>query len=418
LRDLANACTDELDPYSRLLGRKPDARGTIEAAFLLPRELLAASDMSPLKAVSDQLAALFNGRALAPLMVPKLLEILGITLAPGTKLTAAICNQITTLLDKLDIAFEPDRRYGSSGLAHDGRVVVFKTPGGAVVDADKASYKSARTMIEVAALAASADGNVAAEEYKVVKAELRAFPDLSPIEHARLLAYAGLLLNDAPRQQAVLNKLTKLPEQDRRQIAQSAIGAVLADGHASPGEVKFLEKLYQALGYPVDDVYAALHRGAVVIDEPAVVAPEEPASGTPIPSAVSEPGIRIDAARLQRLRQETSTVSALLAGIFVEEEAPAPPPSPAAAAANTRAAFDGLDAAHGELLSAVLSAGPIDRGTFEERARSLRLLPDGAFETINEWSFENFDEPILEGDDLISVADHLRAELERLETTA
>ena len=218
-----------------------------------------------------------------------------------------------------------------------------------------------------------------------------------------------------------MNKLAKLPEKTRKQVAQSAIAAVLADGHASPGEVRFLEKLYKALGYSKDDVYAALHRGSVIIDEPVVVSLEVPATGTPIPkkpTVADESVVRIDEARLQRLRQETSAVSALLAGIFVEEEAPSPSSAHSAAAAPPKASFKGLDGAHGDLLLAVIEAGSIDRAAFEERARTLRLLSEGAIETINEWGFETFDEPILEGEDPISIPDHLRTELQRLEKAA
>lgn len=421
LRDLVNACTEALDPYSRLLGRKPDARGSVEAALLLPKELAESQGTSPLRSVVDKLEPLFAGRPIAPVMTSKLLDILDMPLAPGIKLSTSSCNHVGALLDRLDIAFEPDRRYGSGNLTQDGRAILFKAAGGAAVDAERPTYGSARTLIEITALAAASDGDVAASEYEAVKAELRALPDLSTTERMRLLAYAGLVLKDAPRQQTVMNKLAKLPEKTRKQVAQSAIAAVLADGHASPGEVRFLEKLYKALGYSKDDVYAALHRGSVIIDEPVVVSLEVPATGTPIPkkpTVADESVVRIDEARLQRLRQETSAVSALLAGIFVEEEAPSPSSAHSAAAAPPKASFKGLDGAHGDLLLAVIEAGSIDRAAFEERARTLRLLPEGAIETINEWGFETFDEPILEGEDPISIPDHLRTELQRLEKAA
>ena len=421
LRDLVNACTEALDPYSRLLGRKPDARGSVEAALLLPSELAGSQGTSPLRCVADKLEPLFAGRPIAPVMAAKLLDILGMTPVPGSKLSASSCNQVGALLDRLDIAFEPDRRYGAAGLSKDGRAILFKAPGGAAVDPERSVYASARTLIEITALAAVADGDVAAAEYEAIKTELRGLPDLSTAERMRLLAYAGLVMKDAPRQQAVMNKLAKLPETTRKHVAQSAIAAVLADGHASPDEVRFIEKLYKTLGYSKDDVYAALHRGSVVIDEPVAVSAEVSAPGTPIPKkpdAAAAPIVRIDEARLQRLRQETSAVSALLAGIFVDEDTASPSPISPAPVPSARTSFKGLDSAHGDLLLAVVEAGSLDRATFEDRARALRLLPEGAIETINEWGFETFDEPVLEGEDPISVPDHLLAELQRLEKAA
>ena len=418
LKGLLDTWSNDLVPYARLLGRKPEARGTVEALAVLPREL-ATVEGSPVKALVDRVEALFGGHSIAPVTVPKLAGALGIGFDPS-KMTA-VRNQIASVLDRFDIGFEPDRRYGSAGLSHDGRAVLFRSPGGAQVDADRPVYKATRAMIDVTVLAASADGTVDAEEYRTLRDYLKDAPDLSDPERLRLLAYSALMVKDGPKQQSVLSKLAALPEADRRQIAQTAIATSLADGHASPSEVKFLEKLYKALGFGKEDLYLALHRGAVVIDEPVTVAAEERTTGIRIPSPPDAKegdeaeGIRIDVARLERIRSETSAVSALLAGIFVEEEPPQPPAPLKAEEQGKVHSFKGLDAPHGELLATVLASGSLDRAAFESRSRALRLLPDGAFETINEWGFDTFDEAVLEGDDPIVVVDHLRTELENME---
>ncbi len=116
-------------------------------------------------------------------------------------------------------------------------------------------------------------------------------------------------------------------------------------------------------------------------------------------------------ARLERIKSETSAVSNLLANIFVEELA-APPPTPVAAEASH---FEGLDAAHAKLLTLFLTKPEFDRGDFEEQARGLQLMPDGAMETINDWAFDTFDEALLDGDDTIVIADHLIDKLKEME---
>lgn len=60
----------------------------------------------------------------------------------------------------------------------------------------------------------------------------------------------------------------------------------------------------------------------------------------------------------------------------------------------------------------------MDRSALEDRARSLRLLPEGAVETINEWGFDTFEEPVLEGEDPVTVVDHIRTELLKLKAAA
>ena len=86
--------------------------------------------------------------------------------------------------------------------------------------------------------------------------------------------------------------------------------------------------------------------------------------------------------------------------------------------ATTSARFEGLDVAHAELLGAVVDGGGLDRWTFEARAKALKLLPDGAIETINDWGFDRFDEPVLEGDEDLTSPEHLRLQLLALDLAA
>ncbi|WP_082582553.1 TerB N-terminal domain-containing protein [Mesorhizobium sp. Root172] len=415
LRDLLNACTDELASYSRLLGKSPEAKGTIEAAFLLPKEMLTSPSVMG-SAVLERVEHLFGGRNIAGVRVGQLAKALGVETPPKGKLPSGFCNQVGAFMDKLDVGLEPDRRYGARNLDADGYVLLFKAKDGAPVDSEAPSYASARAMVEVAALAAASDGKIETSEFESIKSDIRAVPGLGGIERARLMAYASTLLKDAPARQSAMQRLRSVRAEARDSAIRSATSAVLADGHAAPDEVKFLERLYKTLGYPVEDLYSALHRGSVVLDEPIVVTPEIRTGSVPIPAEASEPkasGIRIDRARLERIKSETSAVSQLLAGIFVEDELLSSPPAPMEATLRRDSRFEGLDAAHAELLSCLLGAGELDRDAFEDMARKLRLLPDGAIETINEWGFDKFDEPILDGEEHIVVVEHVRMELQR-----
>ena len=49
----------------------------------------------------------------------------------------------------------------------------------------------------------------------------------------------------------------------------------------------------------------------------------------------------------------------------------------------------------------------------------MKLLPDGAIETINDWSFDRFDEALLDDGEQVVMAANLRTRLaEKRETTA
>ncbi len=410
LRTLFDGCVEDLDAFSRLIGRKPEARSTLEGALCLPRDLHGTAMAGGVEAAREALSALIGDARVVPVRVQKIGEIVGMAFDEA-KLSLPVQRQLGATLDRLHVAFEPDRRYGETALTPEGEMVIYAADAGAPVDPERPAYAAARTMVEIAALAAAADGEVVAAEFDQINADLQAMPELSALERHRLLARALHVLRAPPKQQAALARLAKLPESARRSVSAAAIGAVLADGHVQPAEVRFLEKLHKTLDLPQDEVYAALHRGAVQVDAPVVVAPEEWSAGVTIPAEGPRDAtvVAFDAARLARIRQETSEVASLLAGIFADEE---PPPTPAAPApAMAASVFAGLEPRHAELLVAIVASGGLERSAFEARAQALKLLPDGALETINEWGFETFDEAVVEDDETLIPAAHLAADL-------
>lgn len=411
LQDLLTSCTEELAPYSRLLGRQADASGTLEAAFLLPRPLLEAGRAGDIVAKVESLLA---EKPLALVQTSSLLDLLQIKPPETGRLSAATCNQVGMFLDKLNIGLEPDRRFSGRSLSLDGYTVLFRTTEGAEIAADAPAYQSARSMVEIAALAAVSDGHVDPTEYESIKADIRSLPGMGSAEKNRLVAYATALLKDVPGQQSALNKLKTLDTGAKSLVLQSATAAVLADGRTTPEEVRFLERLHKSLGHPAEEVYATLHKGAVVVEQPITIQKEDRAGGTPIPpppaASPQAPGLALDQNRIRRIQEETSAVSEMLAGIFKEDE-PVRPPPPVAEAGSSSGRFKGLDAQHTELLTRLLDMAEMSRETFEAAARELRLLPDGAIETINEWAFDQFDEPLVEGEDPVTVVSHLIAEV-------
>jgi hypothetical protein len=61
--------------------------------------------------------------------------------------------------------------------------------------------------------------------------------------------------------------------------------------------------------------------------------------------------------------------------------------------------YAGLDNSHTQLLQELLEKVEWSRDEYQKLASSLKLMPDGAIEVINEWAFEVYDEAIIENDD-------------------
>lgn len=392
---LLDTCQTELEAFSRLLGRRPEARDTFDGAMLLPTPARETAVARIADAARATLAPLMGGAAIATVAPARLFSALGISLDTGAKrVPYSAVNQLVHRLDALGFGLEPDRRYGGEAMAMAGVVVLFTAVDGAPVDPERPVFVQAKAVLEIATLAAAADGDVSDLEFQVLVRKARATPSLSAGEALRLEAFAWTL-RDRARSGGALRRASTLPRPARMAIAQAAIETVLADGQASALEIAYLERLHRTLDLPPEAVHSALHQG----------------SGLRAETSPTASGFVSDAERLARLRQDTAEVSQLLAGIFAEEESEPVAEAPPAATASP-IIHAGLDGPHGSLLDAALAAGAMPLAAFEAEARRLRLLPEGAIDTINDWALDRFEEPVLEAeDDMIAVPDYLRAQL-------
>ena len=405
LHELMTECSDRLAPYSRFLGSDEAARGTLAAAMLLPVELATGPFGQPLAVARSAITQLVRNEA--PVAADAVLAAAGLP-AATTPLNAAQQRQLAQRLDLLGIGFEPDRRYGAAGaLRGDTPLALFDALGGGPVDASDPAYGTARLLLDVAILAAAADSHIVPAEIDAITAHVRNAPGLDDHARLRLMAALRVIPHDQPKLSAALKRLGTLPAAARREVAMAATAAVLADGQVLPAEVRFLEKLFDTLELARDELYGLLHRGGEA-DEPVSVMPARPEAGVALPREAAPGALVIDTGRLDRIRSETSDVSRLLASIFVEEAPAAATPK----APITSSRFAGLDAGHAALLDAIIAA-PMPRGAFDNAARAARLMPNGAIETINEWGFDRFDEPVIEDGDAIAVPAHLLAQLQQ-----
>jgi tellurite resistance protein len=417
LQKMVADCTDELDSFSRLVGRKPSARNSMAAAALLPTDLPSGAIADFRRQIETVMGSQGRGSSTAQIV----LEMAGIEVPADGKIPAASADELGRALDLIGVAIEPDRRYGSSVPRADEQVFVFKAPNGGPVDPARPPFRAMRAQVEVAVLAAAADGDASYEELQRTIARIRSAPDLSGVEQARLIAFAVTTFNSPPKQARVMRRLAETTESERQAIADSAVAVIGGNRNVDAGEVKFLERLHKSLGLPKERVYSGLHSAAAKrSDEPVPISEEDRAAGIPIPKepsstvplVVAARGISIDAARLARTRRDTEVVSALLSDIFAEEVVV---PQPALA---EQAVLEGLDGPHTELVELLELRGSMTRSEFERHAKEMRLLPDGAIERINDWSFDRFDEPLIEDGDEVVVMPHLRGKIAEMKDKA
>lgn len=393
VRPIAEACMADLDAYSRFLGKAPERRDSLEAFALLPPEL--RDDPPPaVRGIAVWLDGVVTGPAANLPFAELARRLLGTAPEKPAKRDVQL---LATALGALGYGLEPDPAFGGRTPRPGEPVAVFRRDGGEAGPPSEA-YRAALLRLTLAVLVAHADGSMADEEHALLATHVADDASLTGAERRRLAAHLHWLAACPPELASLKARTATLPAEARAEVGRLAIAVATADGRIDPDEVKLLQKLYKALDLDPDAVFSHLHAlGAG--DRPAAPAPAS------APAAPAVGTVQLDPERIRRIQADTARVSGVLGAIFVDEvTTPEPPPLPEPepeAADDDR--FAGLDPQHRELLRELLAAESWARSDYEVLARSLDLMPDGAVETINEWSFDRFGDAVLEDGDPLAV---------------
>lgn len=399
-RVVAERCMEELDAYSRFLGRSPEAKDSLQAKLLLPAELTveAGGEVA-------QVRAWLQG-AVGISRVETVLAKLGLAI-DGDKFGKAQAKAVAEALVRLGYGIEPDVRLGGRTPKLGEQVVLFRLPEGVQDQAEPGpAYQAAALTLGLCAVIAHADSVVTPEEERHMLALVETNLHLGPLVRLRLDAHARWLRAVPPSLAQLQSRVAALPEDRRCDLARFVIAVAAADGHVGVEEVKLLERIYKLVGLEAVQLFSDIHSFEAGADEPVIVRPAtETLSGHRIPRPLIEEekdakAVVLDMARIERIRADTAKVSSLLSEIFVVETSAA---APEVESLDEPTAFDGLDRRHEALLHELATRSEWERVEFEQLCRSMDLLPGGALESLNEWAFERFDEAIVEDGDVVVV---------------
>lgn len=131
------------------------------------------------------------------------------------------------------------------------------------------------------------------------------------------------------------------------------------------------------------------------------------------------PAVPVDTTALARKRQETDAVRTLLANVFADAENDMTSPLDSDPqeelvdhTASVPPRYMGLDNDHAGLVDLIIERrGTIPRSDLEAEIARRGMFVEGALETINDWAFGRFDEPLIEEGDLCIVPEHLLLKL-------
>lgn len=409
LRDLFGECSNDLDAYSRWIGRHPDSVGSIQAAALLPAELAAAgetgTEASQLRA---HLAEALTASGLAVVESTSIMKFW--PPAKNGNYARSDALALAQFLDKAGYGMEPDVRFGGPRLDATTCAVVYAAGTGAPVS-PSAEYLSAVLTLRLASAVAVSDGVVTDAERQILRQRIDENTGLNPAEKTRLHAHLEWLLAEQPGLTGIKRKLEGIELAARALLGQFLLSVAAADGSIAPEEIKSVAKLYSQLGLDPDSIYSDLHKlalapedaaaGPVTVraqDQPkgfAIRPPDAGNSGAPPPGRVV-----LDPRLVEAKRREAERAALLLSSIFKEEDAEVAVATPEPDAAGSIA---GLDSAHSTLLALLAERNSWSLAEVEQLAAERGLMAEGALETINEAAWDKIDEAVLDIDDQVTI---------------
>ena len=196
-----------------------------------------------------------------------------------------------------------------------------------------------------------------------------------------------------PTLQLLRQVLKPLSQSAKQELAPVALSVAAVTGYAPPERVDAVKKIYRLLGLDAADVYSDLHSHTVG-DGVAIVKPgsKEPQDFEILPDGESQARFELDSQRIDSVLNDTIQVSKVLGEIFANDDQ----------TLETEPSHDSdelLPGLHSQFALLALELIQRDHWQGEEFAQlagRFDLMPDGALEILNEWAFEQFDEPLIE----------------------
>lgn len=376
LQSVVDACTAELDRYSRFLAKNVERKEQLEAILLLPIVAWPESLRSTLTELVKEVEA---GEVTATWG--------GLTKRFGSEptLTRSFCLQLSSRLEERGVGIEPDFIGGAKTPIAEDAIVLFSSPKRNEKLISSGVFSTAVLTVDVGALMAAADGDISESEFHLLRQTIESWRELDEHCRRRLAAHLQLQITQAPPVASVRKRVDMLSAQARRTLADILISVARADGHVSPEEVKLLEKLYKLFELDPKLVYGDLHQG------------------TSFAARREKSEFTLDTTRIARLQEETERISAVLKEVFTETV-----PSESVAATNddeggTVDTLLGLDPEHSNFARLLLSRPQWSRRDLEDAASDMELMLDGALEKINEAALDIYEKPLAEGEDPLEI---------------
>ena len=404
---IIDECTQELESYSRFLGRKGSDPKSLAALSLIPKELI--SQTSGAKIINERLAKICNG-GIGFLPVATLYKTIGQKVPP--KLLKKDLESLASFVENMGFGIAPDIRYHNMKFSLDGNIAVF--PKGHGIDFNPTKeFRTVGTILRLGAMVSQIDQDAAPEEEATLQSLVQDNRELTNIEKESLLAFLHWSMRTPQNAAGLKARLSGVSENQNTAISHILVSVAHADGEIKPEEIKQLEKLYTTLGLNKEQVTGDIHALAAE-SGPVTVGLKDADTSFAIPQPArpvgTARGFILNEELIRIRKEETKQVKSVLEDIFAEQEDDESDSIPEGAMVSNNP-LASLDEAHQNLFNHLVSQESWEREAFQATCKSLGLMVDGAMEVLNEWAFENANAPLIDDGEPIYVDVSLAKEI-------
>lgn len=385
LQEVVERCTNELDAYSRFIGRQPERLAALDAWVLLPPVLWPATARQALAEMPRTV-----GESVLVLSLTQLAAMFGSQEAIGKDANG----RLALALAEQHIVMQPDLSGAASGVALPDRVALYRMTEAQETEGDAQFYQTACLSLELLLVMAQADGVYDESKLTLCRAQVATWPQLSLFQQRQMMASISLF---NPMSPAVFRRRSDALTQQQRNACLACIIGMAAEP-ATGREIALLERVCTLLDIDHVQMYSRVHAAATAL--PMVDSGDR--------ASIVAGGLSLDLARIAALKKESEHLATMLADIFQEEPVPQVAPAPVMP---KQGSVPGLDAAHAAFATQLLARPSWQRSELEALAQTAGLMPDGALERLNEACFDAYDMPFTEGDDPIDINPELHERL-------
>ncbi len=395
LIELAESCQEELNAYSRFVGRQGNKKGSASAVALLPPDLIPHLHLSGIERIKKALdAKLPSGFGLIP--VNYILRLIGESSL--VKLNKKECEIVGKILAIVDYGIAPDIRFHDAKPEKNGKTVLYRLVGDKQLTPGS-EFDHLVTILRLGSMVAKIDDQVDRSEFEVLNLLIQQNGRLSPSEKRSLKAYLYWRISAPANMRGLKAQLNKLDDQKRSAISRILIDVAHADGHIAPEEVKQLEKLYSSLGLEKASVINDLHTSQA---ERKTQLGEQTAHPSKREDTDPEKNTSkfIDPERLRQHEEETADVQIFLEKIFTDtdEDSDIIDEDRPTYTSPSEEGLTGLDTEQQMFYNKLITKTEWQRDEIFTLCEQLNLMTDGSIEAINDLFFEMTGAPLIEED--------------------